>query len=309
MLTHHFSNMLHLLPTELTCCVLQYLHVVDIASLADAVMPDRSMYDRVTLPCFAALQPILSTRRRRAHFEMFFGQAQNFTAVEGQEVWDPAWANELLKLQDSTSLTICRRMRHEHSTAFLRLDETLRWLPPADDIVRNVYNFGDHLTEFSMTDIQMLHAAASRHELSIPASFLKCVSNEKLMVRLPYSFWLPERCAIGKASDVITNGQDGYLIDFCHGRHNRLGMCVWSLWLEPHGSHCVVRRQTTSREIDVRDKPAAELVGTSFEMWLADAFYSHWRKCGVDFCSDAHWWLDQPLIDCLSRYVQYNCLA
>lgn len=294
------------MPVEITYSVLHHLHSMDIINLAQAVMYNRHLYNNVFLPCRSFLRPVIAAGRRRAHFETHLGPAHDFTEIYGQELWDFACTDNLDAARHQRQRVGNRRMRHEHSIAFLQLEETLHWLPPARDATDGML---DYFAELTVCDKQNLRTAAAELGLYVPSSFFKLMSDTRLMQRLPYSFWLLDRTGISSASQYISNGQGGYMIDFCHQPSCDAGSDLWSLWLEPGGSHCVIRRCVAPELADIRKKPAAQLAGTSFELWLANAFYAHWKECNVSFSSHSHQWLDRPMLDCLGRYLQYNCLV
>lgn len=298
--------MLDQMPAELAYITIRYLHAVDMFNLANATMCSRSTYANFTLPCLQMLRPLLEIAEGRAHQEMIFGDAQDIVNVTGQDLWDSQWTKELITPQSTSGICASRSMKPEHSTAFLTLDESLQWLPPVSDEIFRWSGSDSHLDHLGISDAQSLCAAAERALLTIPPSFLRFMSDPKLMHRLPHRFWMPDRNRISKASELIRNGENGYMIDFCHELPSEGHAYMWSLWLEPRGSHCVVRRRLPEK---ATVKSTAQLVGVSFELWLASTFFAHWKKCGVDFCSDAHWWLDKPLVNCLRRYVRYNCIA
>lgn len=299
-------GMLKQIPAEITYILLHGLHSTDIASLAEAVVFDRSLYNNVFLPCRSCLEPIVEVARRRAYFERLFGQADDFTDIHALGSSDLLCVNNSGAVRQETHRTNFRRMRHEHTTAFLRFDDTLHWLPPFKG---TTYGENDYFAELTDSESKRLQTAAVQLNLSLPFSFLKLVSNARMMQRIPYRFWLPDLACINSASQYISNGRGGYMIDFCHKSDRETGSTLWSLWLEPAGSHCVLRRHIAPRSTDIPRKPTAQLAGTSFELWLANAFYTCWTEPDVVYPLTTQCMSDEAINDCVSRYLQYNGIS
>lgn len=302
--------MLEKLPAELTHCTLQHLHAVDVANLARAVLCNHRLHHNIFLPCHASLSMICIAASRRNYFEKIFGPAQDFAVVCGEtscevESCRPTSHDGALSSANSRRRSHSYHVRHEYHIAFLQLDDTLRWLPPADPERGGTQNQADYFAELQKPEKQMLEMTAAAHGLSIPASFFRLMSDARLMDRMPQCFWLLERDSIAKASYYISNGCNGYLIDFCH-QSSASGTKLWSLWLEPGGSHCVVLRSIPSHTADDWKRPAAQLVGTSFELWLANAFYTHWGVCRLHYCFAQHDSPDGLISACLGAYRRYN---
>jgi hypothetical protein len=303
--------MLSKLPRELTYAISYYLHLLDIMALACASIYNRSTYDNIALPCLRLLEPVSKVAQRRRRFERYFGKARDLVFVSTRDDWNPVQAVRLANAQGPSQITLRRSMRHEHAIGFLKLDETLGWLPPLNDEMYSLCGAEDYLTAATEQDKMMIGSVAEQLGLAIPPSFFKFMSDPKLMQRLPYSFWLPAHRSITTAASLVDNRLEGYMIDFCRKQDDDQNTYVWSLWLTPHPreSHCVVGRQLVA-SVDAMDrKPVARLVGTSFELWLASTFFSHWTDCRKDACCDMHWWLDQPLLSAVREYVQYNCVT
>lgn len=287
--------MLSRLPVELTFMILEHMHTLQIANFAKAVIYNHSMQSNVLSPCLQMLRHVRKTANRRAHFERFFGHANDFVVVNRGSGTNVVFTNYEGQR--------CFQMRHEYHTSFLRLDDTLEWLPPAGT---SQIGADGYFAELLESEMRMLRIEAAQHGLSIPLSFFRLMSDSRLIDRLPHRFWLPARSCITKASSYISNSNDGYMIDFCHASPRESETDLWSLWLEPEGSHCIIRRTITSHSAADRTMPAAQLVGMSFELWLASVFFSQWQVCGVDPYFKDHYNLDVSLRACLSACNSYN---
>lgn len=288
-------------PTELSLEILKYLHALDIRHLANAAIVDRSLFQNVALPCLEVLRPVRDITQHRRRLETAFKSSQDTKSSESQRICCCGRKVTASPSACQVSMSCC--VVPEYRIAFLDWNESLHWLPPVSDEVLAWCEDEPRADALAFADAMLLCEAAKRLDLTIPPSFLTFMSDVKLQLRLPHSFWMPDRTNIPKASELITNGQDGYVLDFCYQYRRGADARMWSLWLGPQGSHCVVQRDVLARASALQE---AQLVGASFETWLACTFFTHWEECSVNICSDAHWHLDRRLLASLNSYTQYN---
>jgi hypothetical protein len=294
-------------PAEVVYRILHYLHVIDVSRLCDAVQWDKRLSYVVGLPCATVLQPINDISRRRCRYEKLFGKAYDTVMIAGEEVWEAGWTYELLYWRLIGKQLVSRQVRHEHAVAYLHLNETLDWLPP---VTKAEHSSEAHCDTLTSVEQNHIYKDTKQRDIILPASFFKLLSDARLMQRLPYCFRLSQRRQLKKAADLVENAGEGYMIDFCYELDNGRPACIWSLYLEPgsSASHCVVSRPLRSDTRRITGQSSATLGGISFELWLANMFFSHWMGCGIEPCSSAHMALDPALSASLRCYVSYNCV-
>lgn len=245
------------------------------------------------------LKPLRDIERQRSCFKRIFSSCPVADSPKSR------WTRRQEELMNSTAshVGVSCDIGPEYRVAFLDWNDSLQWLPPVSEQVLAWCEDGTRADALAPVDADSLREVAKRLDLTIPQSFLTFMSDITLQFRLPHSFWMPDCSSIPEASRLITNGQDGYVLDFCYQYYSGADARMWSLWLGPQGSHCVIQRDVPARVSALQE---AQLVGASFETWLACTFFAHWEECSVNSCSDDHWHLDQPLLASLNSYTQYN---
>lgn len=279
--------------------ILKFLNAFDVRHLACAVTINRSLLQNVLPPCMEVLKPLREIERRRSCFEKIFSSCP---VADNLKTRRSHLHEELMNSTASHAGLSCD-IGPEYRVAFLDWNESLQWLPPASEKLIAWCEDGTRADALAPVDANSLREAARRLNLTIPQSFLTFMSDIKLQFRLPHSFWMPDCTSIPEASRLITNGQDGYVLDFCYQYYSVADARMWSLWLGPQGSHCVIQRDVPARVSALQE---AQLVGASFETWLACTFFAHWENCSMNSCSDNHWHLDQRLLASLNSYTLYN---